>query len=272
MSTSDWNPGWTTEPPDHTARFLLVSGSDIVKPRNGWLHAGEQTRLQDLSTGPVSLGTSGERPLYVAEISELPPEAEPVSLREALLAGEEAPAALLSTGLQVLQWWRDHRYCGRCGQETGLHARERAKWCDACGIPWYPRIAPCVIVVIRKQDRFLLAKNARVKRHFYSLIAGFVEAGETLEEAVAREVLEETGLTVNNIRYQGSQPWPFPHQLMVGFFADYVDGSLVLQEDELSDAGWFAPGDTPPIPPETTIAGRLIQAMEREIAGDVSAG
>ena len=94
---------------------------------------------------------------------------------------------------------------------------------------------------------------------------GFVEAGENLESAVAREVLEETGLTVGNIRYQGSQPWPFPHQLMMGFFADYQGGTLRLQEDELSEAGWFRPGDTPPVPPRTTIAGSLIHAMERRI-------
>ena len=120
-------------------------------------------------------------------------------------------------------------------------------------------------MVIRRGDRFLLARNARVHRPFYSLIAGFVEPGESLEQAVAREVLEETGLRVDNIRYAASQPWPFPHQLMVGFFADYAGGELVLQEDELADAGWFRPGDTPPVPPLTTIAGRLIQAMEADI-------
>jgi len=120
-------------------------------------------------------------------------------------------------------------------------------------------------VVIRRNDRFLLARSSRVTRNFYSLIAGFVEPGESLEQAVAREVKEETGLDVANIRYRGSQAWPFPHQLMVGFFADYQGGELKLQEDELADAGWFTPDEHPPIPFATTIAGRLIGAMKEEI-------
>lgn len=123
-------------------------------------------------------------------------------------------------------------------------------------------------MVIRRGDRLLLARNARVSRPFYSLIAGFVEPGESLEQAVEREVMEETGLRVKNIRYVASQPWPFPHQLMVGFFADYAGGELVLQEEELADAGWFRPGEFPAVPPLTTIAGQLIQAM----AADIRAG
>jgi NAD+ diphosphatase len=123
-----------------------------------------------------------------------------------------------------------------------------------------------VIVVIRKGDQYLLARSSRITRHFYSLIAGFVEPGENLEQAVEREVKEETGLDVCNVRYQGSQPWPFPHQLMMGFFADYAGGELVLQEDELADAGWYAPGNTPPVPGTATIAGSLIRAMEKEIS------
>jgi NAD+ diphosphatase len=104
----------------------------------------------------------------------------------------------------------------------------------------------------------------------YSLIAGFVEPGESLEQAVAREVKEETGLQVSNIRYRLSQPWPFPHQLMAGFFADYESGELVLQQDELADAGWFVPGHTPPVPSLTTISGQLIHDMSEEILADIA--
>lgn len=264
-SGTDWKPGWNTATPEPEDLLLLFSRADILKPGEGWLVTRDDPRLAGVDIDAVALGTIGERAVYVTELPEDTPGFEPVNLREAILMREGVPAALVSTGFQVWQWWRDHRFCGRCGGETGFHPRERAKWCPTCNIPWYPRLAPCVIVVIRQGDRFLLAKNARVKRHFYSLIAGFVEPGESLEEAVAREVMEETGLAVTNVRYCESQPWPFPHQLMVGFFADYAGGELVLQEDELSDAGWYRPGDTPPVPPKTTIAGRLIRLMEQEI-------
>lgn len=260
-----WNAGWSPDPPVPGAPTLVVSGHHILKPAQGWLLPWGRGPLADAPATAVMVGEMAGERVYVTERSEPDPALETVSLREALLAREDAPVDLLNTGVQVWHWWRDHRYCGRCGRETGVHPRERAKWCEPCQLPWYPRIAPCVIVVIRRGDRFLLARNARVHRPFYSLIAGFVEPGESLEQAVAREVLEETGLRVDNIRYAASQPWPFPHQLMVGFFADYAGGELVLQEDELADAGWFRPGDTPPVPPLTTIAGRLIQAMEADI-------
>lgn len=267
-SLPDWRPGWTTQAPGSGDKLLVLSGTDILKPEDGWLLPANDARIMGRSSEAVALGSLDEGSVYVTELDRAEAAGlEAVGLRDALLAMEQAPAALLSTGFQVWQWWRDHRFCGRCGLETGFHPRERAKWCEPCGIPWYPRLAPCVIVVIRRGDRLLLAKNARARHHFYSLIAGFVEPGESLEGAVAREVKEETGLDVTNVRYQSSQPWPFPHQLMVGFFADYAGGELVLQEDELAAADWFLPGDTPPVPPQTTIAGRLIRAMETEIAG-----
>ncbi|MDO3722932.1 NAD(+) diphosphatase [Marinobacter sp. chi1] len=265
----EWLPGWATTAPQPGDSLLLFSGHDILKPAEGWLVPASEHLLEELSEEMVSLGTLGRQSVFVTEGQKhILPELELVSLRDALLMAEDAPAGLLSTGAQVWQWWRDHRYCGRCGEQTQVHDRERAKWCEACQIPWYPRLAPCVIVVIRKADRLLLAKSSRVKRHFYSLIAGFVEPGESLEEAVVREVKEETGMDVANVRYYASQPWPFPHQLMVGFFADYAGGELKLQEDELADADWFMPNSMPPVPPSTTIAGRLIHAMGRQIRGD----
>lgn len=264
---TQWKPGWTTNAPERGDLVLAFTGTGVVMPENGWLHRLDSKLVADNLSDAVPLGTFGGRHVFVTELPENGiDDPEIIPLREALLMMNDSPAEMLSTGFQVWQWWRDHRYCGRCGAETSSYSRERAKWCEPCGIPWYPRLAPCVIVVIRRDDRLLLAKSSRGKRHFYSLIAGFVEPGESLEGAVSREVKEETGLDVTNIRYHASQPWPFPHQLMVGFFADYAGGDLVLQEDELADADWFLPGDTPPVPPETTIAGRLIRAMETEIS------
>ncbi len=265
IATTGWTPGWTSDAPRSGDGVLVVSGTDILKPADGWLLPADDARCEPGLANAVALGHLAAGSVYVTGVEEPVPGLESVPLRDALLMMPEAPAALLSTGFQVWQWWRDHRYCGRCGGPTGPHPRERAKWCETCEIPWYPRLAPCVIVVIRRDDRMLLARSTRARHHFYSLIAGFVEPGESLEGAVAREVMEETGLTVTNVRYQSSQPWPFPHQLMVGFFADYAGGELVLQEDELAHADWYLPGDTPPVPPETTIAGRLIRTMAEEI-------
>ena len=266
-STNQWSPGWTTKAPEQGDLVLALSGSGIFKPDDGWLQTLESIPDNPGNAGFVSLGSVNGRPVFVTQVPEsLVVGRDVVPLRDALMMISDVPAAMLSTGFQVWQWFQDHQYCGRCGGSTVFHPRERARWCSNCSIPWYPRLAPCVIVVIRKQDRYLLAKSSRVKRHFYSLIAGFVEPGESLEAAVAREVKEETGLDITNIQYQASEPWPFPHQLMAGFFADYAGGELVLQEDELADAGWFLPGSRPPVPPDTTISGRLIRDMEIRIA------
>lgn len=265
---SHWSPGWSDAKPADGDLLLALAGNAVLKPRDDWFIRWGSPEMGDSRPEALALGTWAGEPVFVTELSDPGlPGLEVVTLREALLDRSDAPGALLNTGFQVWQWWQDNRFCGRCGERTGPHPRERARWCGRCNLPWYPRIAPCIITVIRRGDRFLLAKSSRVTRHFYSLIAGFVEPGENLEQAVAREVKEETGLDVGNIRYQGSQPWPFPHQLMVGFFADYRSGELQLQEDELADAGWFTVDDHPPVPQPTTIAGRLINAMKAEISG-----
>lgn len=265
-NSAHWLPGWTEDAPVDGDLLLAFAGSNVLKPTEGWFLRWGGPEMGDSRPEALALGSWAGRRLFVTTLPDSGlPGLETVTLRDAILQAPDAPVDLLSTGFQVWQWWQDHRYCGRCGERTQSHPRERARWCNRCNIPWYPRIAPCVIVVIRRNDRFLLARSSRVTRNFYSLIAGFVEPGESLEQAVAREVKEETGLDVANIRYRGSQAWPFPHQLMVGFFADYQGGELKLQEDELADAGWFTPDEHPPIPFATTIAGRLIGAMKEEI-------
>ena len=159
---------------------------------------------------------------------------------------------------ELLYWDGNTQYCGRCGapmkRETAISKR-----CTNCGKEVWPQVCPAIIVRIRKGDDILLvhARNFR-RSEMYGLVAGFVETGETLEECVIREVREEVGLTVANIRYFGSQPWPYPCGLMIGFTADYVSGDLCLQEEELSRAGWFNRDNLPPIPDKMSIARRLI--------------
>lgn len=266
---TQWVAGWRRAKPSGQDAVVALCDQSVVRHDGHWLLPwAEALRWQAGDSEPLYVGCFAGQDVYVTELSGEAPfsDTERVPLRDAVLTTDSATAAMLSTAIQVRQWWRDHQYCGRCGRTTGYHPNERARWCEHCRIPWYARLAPCVIVVIRRGDRFLLARSSRTRRYYYSLIAGFVEPGESAEEAVMREVLEETGLEVTNVRYRASQPWPFPHQLMLGYFADYAGGDLVLQEDELADAGWFEPGALPPVPPDSTIAGRLIRAMEQEIA------
>lgn len=171
--------------------------------------------------------------------------------------------AIAGRAVQILLWDRTHRYCGRCGQETVHAERERARLCPHCGLLSFPRLSPAVIMLIsRGEHELLLARNKAFVGGFFSVLAGFVEPGESLEEAVAREVHEEVGLDIADIRYFGSQPWPFPHSLMIGFTAHYVGGELRLQEDEIAEAAWFDRREPlPPLPGKLSIARKLIDAF-----------
>jgi NAD+ diphosphatase len=158
----------------------------------------------------------------------------------------------------ILDWDRSHRFCGGCGTPTEDKANERAKLCPACGRVNYPRLSPAVIMAVIKDDRILLARNKRFRAPFYSVLAGYVEPGETLEQCVRREIDEEVGLRVRNIRYFGSQPWPFPNSLMVGFIADYAGGTITVDPTELMEADWFSADALPNLPLKVSIARQLI--------------
>lgn len=186
-------------------------------------------------------------------------QGELVSLRRYLLTSGLADWPMISTGMQLLHWWRDHRYCGRCGQPTSLGAKERTLVCPACAHVSYPRVSPCIITLICHDDQLLLARAPHFPPGVFSLIAGFVEAGESAEAAVVREVAEETGVSVTNLRYVASQSWPFPHQLMLGFIADYAGGELAIDPQELCEGGWFHRDALPDIPGPQTIAGQIIR-------------
>ncbi len=164
--------------------------------------------------------------------------------------------ALCASG--VMYWDRTHQFCGQCGHPTRLSGNERAKICTACGFKSYPRISPAIIVAVIRDGKILLGHSKRFPRAFYSVLAGFVEPGETFEECVAREVKEEAGIDVRNPRYLASQPWPFPDSLMVGFTAEYAGGEIKVDGEEVSDAGWFSPDNLPEIPGKISIARLLI--------------
>lgn len=165
----------------------------------------------------------------------------------------------LSRAKAIVAWRSMTRYCASCGAPLRDDEVMTAKVCTSCGRIVFPRIEPCIITVVsRKDGRILLAKHVHRNREMYACIAGFIEAGETAEHAVEREVFEETGIKVKNIRYYGSQSWPFPSQFMLGFTCDYDEGQIHLQADELEDAKWFERGECPITPPPGSIAYRLI--------------
>ena len=170
--------------------------------------------------------------------------------------------ALAGRALQIIDWDRTNQFCGRCGSETRTHSIERAKECPKCGLLNFPRLAPAIIVLVRRGREMLLARGRRFTTAMYSTLAGFVEPGETLEEALMREVKEESGITVKDIRYFGSQPWPFPHSLMIGFTANYASGQVTLNDSENIDVGWFTAENLPSqLPSEMSIARKLIDSF-----------
>ena len=173
---------------------------------------------------------------------------------------DEDTWAVAGRAVQIVEWDRTHRFCGRCGGPTELAPDERARRCPACGLSAFPRVAPAVIVCVTHEDRILLARGTRFPGVMYSVLAGFVEPGESLEECVAREIEEEVGIRVADIRYFGSQPWPFPHSLMIGFTASYAGGEIAIDPVEIMDAQWFTRDALPPLPPRISIARHLIDA------------
>ena len=201
---------------------------------------------------------------FTGELSQadLPPGFAVASLRQLFDQLDSTLFALSGRAIQVLNWDRTHQYCGRCGAPTEAMAHERAKRCPACGLTSYPRLSPAIIIAVTRQtdggERLLLARNHRFPAGRYSVVAGFVEPGESLEQCCAREVREEVGIAIQHIHYFGSQPWPFPNSLMIGFTAEYADGEFRLEAEEIADAGWFSPHDLPKLPPKISIARRLI--------------
>ena len=179
-------------------------------------------------------------------------------LRETFGRLEEELIWVAGRANQLVDWSRNHQFCGQCGHPTQDKTEERAKICPACKLVNYPRLSPAIIVAVIKGDRLLLAHNKRFKSGYYSVLAGFVEPGETLEECVVREIKEEVGISVKNVRYFGSQPWPFPNSLMVGFLADYDGGTINIDQSEIVNAAWFTADRLPFIPPKITIARHMI--------------
>jgi len=220
---------------------------------------------------PQYLGRYDGRHCYAVELgdsSALPDGWRLMGLREVFGTVETGIAALSGRAYQILEWDLTHRYCGRCGTPTVMRSDERSRACPGCGRTTYPPVSPAVMVLVTDgARRVLLARKASWPQGRYSAIAGFVEPGEMLEDTVARETLEEVGVTLANIRYFGSQPWPFPHSLMIAFTAEYAGGEVCPDGVEIAEARWFDVDELPKLPPGISISRRLIDTIAAELSG-----
>ena len=222
--------------------------------------------LSELSDLPLAdqhyLGVCPEHgPCYALELSDETTAPTGLAFHGLRDIAEQLGPTLFGIGgraVQIVAWGQTHIYCGRCGAQNQHADDERAQVCPECGLMCFPRLSPAIIVRIERGDQILLARNHRFPPGLFSVLAGFVEPGETLEECVVREVREEVGIEVEEIHYFASQPWPFPNSLMLGFSARYKSGEIQIEASELAEASWYGPDELPGLPMSVSIARRLI--------------
>jgi len=239
---------------------LLVAGEADAQPVVPTLAALDAAGVQGARH---YLGELAGVPCLVLTLPDgtaAPPGLRAAGLRSLFFALPEALLALAGRAFQVAEWDRTHRYCGRCGTPARDRPGERAKECPACGHVAYPRNSPAMMVLVTRGDELLLARSHRFPGAMYSALAGFVEAGETIEDCIHREVREEVGVEVDGIAYFASQSWPFPHSLMIAYTAQYAGGEMRPCDEEIADAQWFALDALPALPGRVSIARRLIDA------------
>jgi NAD+ diphosphatase len=269
------DPAWVEEQLAHPAARTLAVSADgpLVDCSNEPCHIALLPLAAVGGDEPVLLGLDADGPLFAVDVAgreaDLPGDdlRGPMALREAGARMSHADAGLLAYATAMLNWHRTHRFCARCGTLTAMGDAGHVRRCPNCGAEHHPRTDPVVIMLVHDGDRALLGRQARWPEGRYSTLAGFVEPGESLEEAVAREVEEESGVAVTDVRYRSSQPWPFPASLMLGFHARWAAGEPAVGDGELADVRWFerdelravARGETDlHIPPPIAIARRLI--------------
>ncbi len=250
----------TTSNDTHVYWFVFFGDSLLLKKE------GESYTIPCSVASPVPVKNILEvYPFQGAPCRAATVDALPEEIPDFLFMGLRASYDLLDEGLyavagkayELVYWDRHSRFCPACGMKTVLHTTI-SKQCPVCGYEIYPAVSPAILVLIRKGDAILLVHARNFKGTFYGLVAGFLETGETLEECVRREVMEETGLEITNISYFGNQPWPYPSNLMVGFIADYVSGTIRLQDDELSSGDFFTKENLPELPRKPSLARRMI--------------
>ena len=262
---ADFLPG-INAPESFDKSFHIVISDDEILTIDGqypWRPlTGDEWRWLDIERLETHyLGSVNGVPVFTEEVdpdSDEPEGYEFATLWSFLTGVDQSVFYLVGRAKQIVEWHRNHHFCGQCGKQTESSTFDRSRKCPDCSLMFYPRLSPSIIVCVNRGEEILLAKNAQARGNFYSTLAGFVEPGESIEETVHREVFEEVGIRVTNLKYFGSQSWPFPNSLMLGFHAEYESGDLVLQDEEISDAQWFHYTDLPNRPAMVSISGWLI--------------
>lgn len=253
---------------DDPAWWFVFRGTDILLFASNAASSviPQFVSIEELGLAPLRshfMGVRAGRGSYAIELEANAPAPAGLAFQNLrMLHGqvEDDLFALAGRAAQIVEWDRTHQFCGRCGTPTVQAETEHAKRCPACGYTAFPRLSPAVIVLVERGDEVLLACGPQFVAGRYALLAGFVEPGESLEGAVQREIGEEVGVRVDRIQYFGSQPWPFPHQLMIGFTAQYAGGEIQTDGAEIIDAKWFRAGNLPGVPQKLSIARKLIDA------------
>ena len=261
---AEFTPSLAPSPDVAAHRYIHVIGASV--------HISDQIEIDH--AGRHFLGMFGTEACWAVDVpaGEDPSDGAALDLYSYFGRASEVEWVIAGRAVQLAEWARTHRFCGRCAAPTALNDGDRSMKCPACGLLAYPRLAPAMITLVTKGEPgptqvALLARGVQFRAPMYSCLAGFVEPGETLEQAVIREVGEEVGITVRNARYWGSQPWPFPHSLMIGFTAEWVSGEIECDPSEIVDAQWYSRDELPPIPPRISIARKLIDAW---LGGELS--
>jgi NAD+ diphosphatase len=262
-------PVYPEDPSPHKRRWILVRDNSVLfqgEPAPGTVLMPDPLPAGLSCGAPVYLGIREGVAYYAAEIAAgavLPGGWQPSPVRELSGKVPDDDAAAAAYAVRILDFDRSTAFCGRCGGATRPLTTERARVCTACNRIVYPRISPAIIVLIKRGEEILLARSPRFPEGLFSIIAGFNEPGENLEQTVHREVAEEVGITVRNLRYLGSEPWPFPDSLMIGFVADYAEGEIRIDNQEIEAADWFSRETLPPVPTGASISRALIEAWRR---------
>lgn len=256
-----------TNCPEPAWWFAFSGNKLLIQPESSSVRIPYLVDLADLTLPLLNqhyLGRLEHTHCYAVELKEgaIPPVGMSFEgLRQVYGRLDEDLFWVAARAVQIVDWDRTHQFCGRCGSPLITKTTERAKECPQCGLLHFPRLAPAIIVLVERGDQLLLARSRHFMPGMYSVLAGFVEPGESLEEAVVREVKEEVGIEVKDIRYIGSQPWPFPHSLMIGFTAAYAGGEISLDDSEIEAAGWFSAENLPAVPGKISIARKLIDGF-----------